>query len=140
MLLYSCTFLYKECAGLYPCCIFYGLAACATSSSLFLFFSTSIFEYSYLKCLTPQHLKHLTSSTISFLLILTFSLTPHLITLLNNTSNLFWGAVPLFSFPSLFLQFQARCPNPLQLQHSHFFFPSNFALNEVRVSQTSFGP
>jgi len=32
-----------------------------------------------------------------------------------------------------FLQFQARCLNPLQLQHSRFFFPSNFALNKVRV-------
>ena len=44
-----------------------------------------------------------------------------------------WRVVPLFSFPSLFLQFQARCPNPLQFQHSCSFFSSNFALNEVRA-------
>ena len=86
----------------------------------------------------PPHLKHFTFTISCFLI--TFSFILHCITLLDNTSNLFWEVVPLFSFPSLFLQFQARCPNPLQLQHSHFFFPSNFALNEVRVSQTSFGP
>ena len=52
-LLYSCAFLYKKCTGLSSCCAFCRLATHTTSSSLFLFFSTSIFGYSYLKCPTP---------------------------------------------------------------------------------------
>ena len=82
-------------------------------------------------CPFSPHLKHSTFTVFCFLIILSF--TSHCITLLDNTSNLFWGAVPLFSFPFLFLQFWARCPNPLQLQYSYSFFPSNFALNEVRA-------
>ena len=77
------------------------------------------------------YLKHSTFTVFCFLIILSFTL--HCITLLDNTSNLFWGVVPLFSFLSLFLQFWARCLNPLQLQHSRSFFSSNFALNEVRA-------
>jgi len=82
-------------------------------------------------CPFSPHLKHSTFTVSCFLIIPSF--TSHYITLLDNTSNLFWGAVSLFSFPFLFLQFRARCPNPLQLQYSHSFFPSNFALNEVRA-------
>jgi len=85
MLLYSYAFLHRKYAGLFPCYTFYRLAACTAFLSLFLFFSILIFGHSYLKCPIPQHLKYLTSSTISFLLILIFSLTLHLITLLNNT-------------------------------------------------------
>ena len=82
-------------------------------------------------CPSFPHLKHSTLTISCFLIIV--SLTLHCITLLVNTSNLFWGIVPLFSSLSLFLQFWARYLNPLQLQHSHSFFPSNFALNEVRA-------
>jgi len=82
-------------------------------------------------CPFSPYLKYSTFTVSCFLIILSF--TSHCITLLDNTSNLFWEVVPLFFFPSLFLQFQARCLNPLQLQHSRSFFPSNFALNEVRA-------
>ena len=133
MPLYSCTFLYKEYASLSPCCTFCRLTTHATSSSLFLFFSTSMFGHSHLQCPIPQHLKHLTSSTISFLPIFTSSLTLHLITLLNNTSNLFLGiSFPFFSF-FLFLQLQARCLNFLQLQHSLSLLLSNCTLSEARA-------
>ena len=81
-------------------------------------------------CPSSLHLKHLTAIPI---LLIILSSTPHCITLLDKTSNLFWGATSLFSFSLLFLQFWARYLNSLQLQHSHFFFPSNFALNEVRA-------
>ena len=96
MLLYSCTFLHKEYAGFSSCCVFCRLAICTVFSSLFLFLLILIFGHFHLKCPTPQHLKHLTSSTISFLLILTSSLTPYLITLLDNTSNLFLEISSLF--------------------------------------------
>jgi len=82
-------------------------------------------------CPFSLHLKHSTSTAFYFLIILSFI--SYCITLLVNTSNLFGGAVSLSSFPSLFLQFRARCPNPLQFQHSYSFFPSNFALNLARV-------
>ena len=99
---------------------------------------TSCLEYplhsapvpSIVEC-TPYSSSTLFVTTSCFLIILSFM--SHCITLLVNTSNLFWRAVPLSSFPSLFLQFQTRYPNPLQFQHSHSFFPSNFALNEVRA-------
>jgi len=83
----------------------------------------------YLEC--PLHSAPVLFTISCFLIILSF--TSHCITLLDNTSNLFWGAVPLSFFPSLFLQFWARCPNPLQLQPSCSFFSSNFVLNEVRT-------
>ena len=97
------------------CYAFCGFAMCAAFSSFFLCFSTLIFGHFYLKCPTPQHLKHLISSSTFFHLTLTSSFTLHLITLLANTSNLFWG----IDFPSpsflLFLQLWARCLNFLQL-------------------------
>ena len=89
MPLYSCTFFHKEYAGFSSCCAFCRLATCTAFLSLFLFFLTLIFGHFHLKCPTSQYLKYLTSSTILFLLILTSSLTPYLITLLDNTSNLF---------------------------------------------------
>ena len=77
--------------------------------------SHDTFRHFYLKCPTPQHLKYLTFSIISFLLILTSSLTLHFITLLNNTLNLFLGISFPFSFSFLFLQLQTRCLNFSQL-------------------------
>ena len=112
----SCTFYHKTCAGLLlhsSCCAFCGTAIYATSSTTHNFFSSFQREYSLYLCPFSPHLKHSTS-IISCLLIVV-SLTPHCITLLNNTSNLFWGMTPLFSFLPLFLQFRARCPNSLQL-------------------------
>ena len=107
------------------------MATHTISSTTRNFFSPFQREHSLHLCLFSLHLKHSTFTVFCFLIILFFTL--HCITLLDNTSNLFWGAVSLFSFPSLFLQFWARCLNPLQPQHSRSFFPSNFALNEVRT-------
>ena len=130
----SCAFHHRTYARLLLhsfCCAFCNMATHATSSTTRNFFSP--FQRGYSLHLYPfsLHLKHSTFTVSCFLIILSF--TSHCITLLDNTSNLFWGAVSLFSFPFLFLQFWTRCPNPLQLQHSCSFFPSNFALNEVRV-------
>ena len=133
MLLYSCTFLYIECTVFPSCYTFCELAACTASFSLFLFFSTSIFGYFHLKCLTSQYLEHLTSFTVSFLLILTLFFIPHLITLLNNTSNLFLEIGFLFSCSFLFLQLQTRYPNFSQLQHFLLSLSSNSTFSLVRV-------
>ena len=130
----SCAFYHRICARLlfYSFCYaFCGMATCAAPSTTRNFFSSFQRGHSLHLCPFFLHLKHSTFTVSCFLIILSFM--SHCITLLDNTSNLFWGAVPLFSFPSLFLQFQARCLNPLQLQHSRSFFPSNFALNEVRA-------
>ena len=130
----SYAFCHRTCAGLllhFFCYAFCDIATCATSSTTHNFFSPFQREHSLHLCPFSLYLKHSTFTIFYFLIILSF--TSHCITLLDNTSNLFWGAVPLFSFLSLFLQFWARCPNPLQPQHSHSFFSSNFALNEVRA-------
>ena len=130
----SLSVLYSPLHGIllhFFCYAFCGIATCATSSTTHNFFSPFQREHSLHLCPFSLYLKHSTFTIFYFLIILSF--TSHCITLLDNTSNLFWGAVPLFSFLSLFLQFWARCPNPLQPQHSHSFFSSNFALNEVRA-------
>ena len=130
----SCTFCHRTCARLLLhsfCCTFCGMATCTVSSATCNFFSSFQRGHSLHLCPFSPYLKHSTSTTSCFLIILSF--TSHCITLLINTSNLFWGAVSLSSFPFLFLQLRARCPNPLQFQHSRSFFPSNFALNETRV-------
>ena len=130
----SCTFHHRTYTGLLLhsfCCAFCGMATCAASSTTRNFFSLFQRGYSLYLCPFSPHLKHSTFTVSCFFIILSFI--SHCITLLDNTSNLFWGAVPLFSFPSLFLQFWARCPNPLQLQYSCSFFFSNFALNVVRT-------
>ena len=130
----SCAFCHKTYAGLLLYSFFYtfgGIVTHTTPSTTRNFFSSFQRGHSLHLCPSSPHLKHFTFTISCFLII--FSFTLHCITLLDNTSNLFWGAVPLFSFPSLFLQFQARCLNPLQFQHSRSFFPSNFALNEVRA-------
>ena len=113
------------------CCAFCSLATCAASPTTRNSFSPFQRGYSLYLCPFFPHLKHSTLTVSCFLIII--SLTLHYITLFVNTSNLFWGTVLLFSSLSLFLQFWARCPNPLQLQHSRSFFPSNFALNEARA-------
>ena len=123
--LLSCASPFTGCASLSSYCIFCGLTTCIVLSFL------THNGHSLHLCPFFPHLKHLTSTISCFLIILFFI--SHCIILLDNTSNLFLGATLLFSFSSLFLQFQARCPNPLQLQHSCSFFPFNFALNEVRA-------
>ena len=130
----SCAFCHRTCTRLLFhsfCCVFYGMATCTASSTTCNFFSPFQRGYSLHLCPFSPHLKHSTFTVSCFFIILSF--TSHYITLLDNTSNLFWGVVPLFSFPFLFLQFWTRYPNSLQLQHSHSFFPSNFALNKVRA-------
>ena len=130
----SCTFCHRICAGLLLYsffCAFCGMATCAAPSTTCNFFSPFQRGHFLHLCAFSPHLKHSTFTVSCFLIILSFTL--YCITLLDNTSNLFWGAVPLFSFSFLFLQFWARCLNPLQFQHSRFFLPSNFSLNEVRV-------
>ena len=119
--------------GLSCCCAFCSLATYVISSFFLFFFLTSIFEHSYLRCLTLQYLKHFTFSIISCLLTFTSSLTLHCITLLAITSNLFWGIDFSFSFPFLFLQLQARCLNFLHLQYTLPSLPSISALSLARA-------
>ena len=110
----SCAFRHKTCAGLLlhsSCCAFRGMVTCTTSFTTRNFFPSFQRGHSLYLCPFSPHLKHSTFTVSCFLIILSF--TSHCITLLDNTSNLFWGAVPLFSFPPLFLQFQAKYPNPL---------------------------
>ena len=126
LLSFSCAFPFTGCASLSLCYTFCGLTTCAA-------FSFFIYKgHSLHLCPFSPYLKHSTSTTPTLLIVFP-SFTSHCIILLDNISNLFLGVAPLFSFPFLFLQFRARYPNPLQLQHSHSLFPSNFALNEVRA-------
>ena len=130
----SCAFCHRTCTGLLLhsfCCAFCGMATYTASSTTHNFFSPFQRGHSLYLCPFSLHLKHSTLTVSCFLIIPSF--TSHCIILLDNTSNLFWGAVLFFSFPSLFLQFRARYPNPLQLQYSCSLFPSNFALNVVRA-------
>ena len=94
---------------------------------------TLIFGHFHLRCPIPQHLKHLTSSIVSCLLTFTSSLTPHCITLLAITSNLFWRTDFLFFSTLLFLQLQARCPNLLHPQHTLSSLSSISALSLARA-------
>ena len=129
-----CTFCCRTYARLLLhsfCCTFCGMATCTAFSTIHNFFSPFQIGHSLHLCLFSLHLKYSTSTVSCFLIIV--SLTSHCITLLDSTSNLFWGAVPLSSFPFLFLQFQTRYLNPLQFQYSCSFFPSNFALSLVRA-------
>jgi len=82
-------------------------------------------------CPSFPHLKHLTTTILTFLTIL--SSAPHCITLFLNTSNLFWETTVLSSSSFSFLQFQAPGPNPLQHLHNFPFLSSNSALNLARA-------
>ena len=121
----SCTFPFTGHTGPFYWCAFCGFATCATLS----FFSYN--GHSLHLCPFSLHLKH-SATTTSYLLII-FSSTPHCITLLPNTSNLFWGTTVLFSPSFLFLQLWARCPNPLQLLHIFPFLPSSSFLSLARA-------
>ena len=107
------------------------MATCAASPSTHDFFSPFQREHSLHLCPFFPHLKHSTSTISCFLIVLSF--TSHYITLLDNTSNLFWGVVFLFSSSSLFLQFRARCPNFLHPQHILPSLPSISALSLART-------
>ena len=112
--LYSFTFLHMFCSG-------------ATSSSLFL---SLLLGHSYFLCSFSPHLKHRgISSTISCLLT---SFTPHCITQLFNTSNLFSIIISLFC-SSLLLHFQVRCLNLLYLLYILPSLSSNSVLNLARA-------
>lgn len=89
-LLYSCAFLYIEYTGLFFCCTFCSLVICIVCFFCFLF-STLIFGHFYFLYPISQHQKYLTSffSSVYWYLIHLSSLLL-LITLLDNTSNLFW--------------------------------------------------
>jgi len=132
---YSYTFSSIGHASLPCCCAFCGLAICTISFSLFLFFSTSIFKYSYLRYPIPQHLKHLTPSIVFCLLTFTFSLTLYCITLLAITSNLFWGIDFLFSSTLLFLQLWTRCPN---LLHPQYTLPSLLSISALSLTRACY--
>ena len=104
---YSCTFSQLECTSspflAFSYCYTFSSVEHTAPSHLLFFFSTAMFGHSHLQCLVPLHLKHCTFFTTSCLLTFTFSLRPHLITLLASTSNLFWRVdLPFFSC-SLFL-------------------------------------
>ena len=131
---YSCVFFYVGCTGLLFCYAFCEPTTCAACSLLPFCLFTPMFEHSYFQCLTPQHLKHFTFSTLFCYLTSTSSFTPHCITPVANISYLFWGFSLFFLSSSFFvLQLQARCPNFLQLQYSLFLLPSNCILSEVRA-------
>ena len=109
---YSCAFHCKTCAGLllhtssFPCCTSRGLAVYATSfsSALLSFLSSFVLFYrghSLHLCPFSPYLKHSTAITSCLLII--FSSASHCITLLFNTSNLFWGMTVPFSPSFLFL-------------------------------------
>ena len=113
---------FRKCTSLSSCCTFCGLTTHVTFPLLLLSFSTLIFGYFHLQYPTPQHLKHYTpSSTVFCFLTSTSSFTPHCITLLTITSNLFWGTSFPFASFFLFLQLWARCLNFL---YSQYILPS----------------
>ena len=95
---------------------FFGYTFCgATTHTTLSLSSFLLFWHSFHQCSSSLHLKyHITSSSFLFFFCLLIS-TPYLITLLNNTLNLFWETNVLFSFSFLFLQLQARYPNFLYL-------------------------
>ena len=119
--LLSCAFLFTGHASFFCWCAFCGFATCAT-----------LFHNGHSLHLYPfsPYLKHSTFTTPTLLIIL--SSTPHCITLLFNTSNLFWDIVIPFSASFYFLQFQTRCPNPLQPKHNFPLLPSSSFLSLVR--------
>jgi len=78
----------------------------------------------------PSYLKH--STTIVSCLLIVFPSTPHCITLVFNTSNLFWGIMIPFSPSFPFLQLQARCLNFSQHLHNFPLLPSSSSLSLVR--------
>ena len=99
-----------------------------TASSSLLF--SSIFGHSHFLCSSSPHLKYLTlPSTFSCLFT---SLTPHCITWLFNTLNLFWGFA-FFISSFLLLYFWARCPNLPYHLHNLLSLPSNSTLNLTKA-------
>jgi len=101
------------------------------TSSAYLFLSSFFFGYCLHQCPFSSYLKHLTTIFISCLLI-HYSPSLLCITLLLNTSNLFWEIVSLSSSFLLFLQFQAKCLNFLQYLYNFFVLPSNSSLSLMR--------
>ena len=79
---------------------------------------------------SSPHLKHFTTTILIFLIVL--SSTPYCITLLFKISNLFWDIVAPFPVSFCFLQFQARCPNPLQPKHNFPLLLSSSSLSLAR--------
>ena len=131
---YFYAFCHRTHAGLlfyFFCCTSYGMVTCTAFSITHIFFSVFQREYFLHLCSFSPHLKH--STSITFYLFIVLSFTPHCITLLNNTSNLFWEIVVPFSPSLLFLQLQARYPNFLQLKHNFPFLLSSSSLSLVRV-------
>ena len=115
-----------SCTGLLSFWCAFPLSGCAT---LFAFFSYR--GHSLHLCPSFPHLKHLIATVL--ILLTTLSSTPHCITLLLKILNLFWGVTTSFSSFFSFLQFQARCLNPLQLLQSFPFLSSNFTLSLARA-------
>ena len=120
---FSCAFSFTGHTGL-SCCAFCGLVTHAT----FFFFLHN--GHSLHLCPFSPYLKYSTSAISTFLIILPSTL--HYITLLLNISNLFWETIVLFFSSFLFLQFWARCLNPLQLKHNFSLFSSNSSLSLTR--------
>ena len=102
--LYFYTFFYKEHTSLFSYYAFCDIAMYA-ASLLYSFLFTLIFEHFYFLYLILQYQKHLTFPFTSSIFCL-FILTLYLITLLINTSNLFWGINLSLFFFFLSLQFQ----------------------------------
>ena len=84
-------------------------------------------------CPSSPHLKHFTATILIFLIVLSSTL--YCITLLFKISNLFWGIVAPFPSSFLFLQFWARCPNPLHRQHN---FPLLLSISTLNLARACF--
>ena len=119
-----CAFFFTRHASFFSCYTFCGLAIHITFSFL------THNRYSLHLCPFFPHLKHSISTTPTLFIILLSA--PYCIILLLNTSNLFWGMTVFFSSFLLFLQLQARCPDPLQLKYNLPLLSSSSSLSLAR--------
>ena len=95
----SCIFLPMEHASSFFGCTFCGTTTWPTLSPL----SFSLFGHSFYWCPSSLYLKHCIAFSSFLSLFCLLISTPHLITLLDSTSNLFWGIDVLPSSSLLFL-------------------------------------
>ena len=81
-------------------------------------------------CPSSLHLKHFTTTILIFLIVLSSTL--HCITLLLKILNLFWDIIAPFPVSFCFLQFRARCLNPLHPKHNFPLLLSSSSLSLAR--------
>ena len=100
LILFSCAFLLIEHASSFFGSTSCGATTCTTLSLLFFHFLGHFFHW----CPSSLYLKHCIASSFFLSLSCLLISTPHLITLLDNISNLFLGTDVLFPSSFLFLQ------------------------------------